>query len=96
MVVATQETLKGMSRDFDTIKAATDTFVQFANKKIKEQDEDTELEKVEATLPRNRARKKKIMSGEMAQEEALTEAESDYKVQVHNQIIDTVTDSIRR
>ncbi|XP_042166589.1 VPS10 domain-containing receptor SorCS1-like [Oncorhynchus tshawytscha] len=31
--------------------AAADTFVQFANKKIKEQDEDTELEEVEATLP---------------------------------------------
>lgn len=65
MVVATQETLKGMSRDFDNIKAATDTYVQLANKKIKEQD-DTELEEVEATLPQKRARKKIIISGETA------------------------------
>lgn len=80
MVVATQETLKGMARDLDPIKAATDTFVQFTNKKIKEQDEDTELEEVEATLPQKKARKKKIMSGETAQDEALTEAESASKV----------------
>ena len=76
VVVATQETLKGTSRDVDTINAITDTFVQFANKNINEQDEDTELEEVEATLPQKRARKKEIMSGEMAQDEALTETES--------------------
>ena len=51
---------------------------------------------MEATLPQKRARKKKIMSGEMSQDEALTEAENVYKVQVHNQIMDTVTDGIHR
>lgn len=47
-------------------------------------------------MPQKGARKKKIMSGKMTQDEALTEAESAYKVQVHNQIMDTVTDSILR
>jgi hypothetical protein len=41
MVVATQETPNDMSRGFNTIKETADTFVQFANKNIKEQDEDT-------------------------------------------------------
>ncbi|MGH0175548.1 UNVERIFIED_CONTAM: hypothetical protein FKN15_019912 [Acipenser sinensis] len=90
MVVATQDNLKGIARDFYAIKAAADTFVQWANYNIQEQDEETEG--VEAILPQKRARKKKNMPGEMAQDEALTEVESAYKVEVHNQIMDTVTD----
>ncbi|KAJ8346852.1 hypothetical protein SKAU_G00282530 [Synaphobranchus kaupii] len=95
MVVSTEEQLKGMARDFENVKAAADTFVQWANRKVQEQDEETELE-FEATLPLKRARKKKTMPGEMAQDETFTHAESAYRIDVHNQIMDTVIESIHR
>ena len=66
MIVSTEAQLKGMARDFEKVKAAADTFVQWVNRKLQEQDEETELE-LETTLPMKRARKKKTMLGEMAQ-----------------------------
>jgi hypothetical protein len=67
MIVSTEAQLKGMARDFGKVKAAADTFVQWVNRKLQEQDEETELE-LESTLPMKRARKKITMPGEMAQD----------------------------
>lgn len=49
MVVTTQDSLKEMSRDFQSVKAAADGFVTWANERFKEQDKDTEFT-VEAAL----------------------------------------------
>ena len=49
---------------------------------------------VEATLPKKISRKKKTMPGEMVEDEASTDAEMAYTVEVHNQVMDTVTESI--
>jgi len=74
MVVTTQDSLKAISRDFQSVKAAEDAFVTWANERFKEQDKDTELT-VEAVLPLKRRRKVKNMPGEMAHDETLSNAE---------------------
>lgn len=58
MVVATQDNFTGMARDFQTVKAAADKFVQWINEIIQVQDKETELE-MEAALLQKRTRKKK-------------------------------------
>ena len=95
MVVAAETQLKDMSRDFHKVKAAADTFVQWANNQTQEQNEETELE-AEASLPQKRGRKKKSMPGEMCRDEAVTDAETSYEIYVHNQIMDTVLGSIHQ
>lgn len=89
MVLTTQDAVKNMARDF---KSAADTFVRWANAKLMAE-EDCELES-EATLPRKR--KRKMMAGEMASDESLTDANSAYEVEVHNQVMDTITESIQQ
>ena len=51
-------------------------------------DEGTIIE-VEAALPQKRIKKNKGMAGEMAQDEALSNTERAYEVNVHNIILDT-------
>ncbi|KAF7646557.1 hypothetical protein LDENG_00185590 [Lucifuga dentata] len=92
MVVATQENLKGMVRDF---KHAADKFVQWTNERIKEQGKETEVE-VETGLPQKGQRREKGLSGETTHDEALKEAKRAYEVNVHNQILDTAVEPIHR
>ena len=97
MVTTTQENVEGIKRDFEGVKVAADTFVQWANEKLQLlQDEnqlETELE-VQSQLPQKRVRKKKIMPGEVAPDETLTDADRAYEVEVHNQILDQVSQSL--
>ena len=51
---------------------------------------------MQTALPERRFRKKKRMPGELAEDEQLASADTDFKVKVHNVIVDTVTDSIHR
>ncbi|XP_069368917.1 zinc finger MYM-type protein 1-like [Paralichthys olivaceus] len=67
MVMSTQEALKEMGRDFQTVKDATESIVKWANDKLEEQDEEMGME-VEVSLPQRRQQKKKSMPGEMAQD----------------------------
>ena len=71
MVVKTEEKLKSMARDFESVKIAANTFVHWANEKLQELEDDAELE-VEATLPQKRLRKKIRMPGELAEDEIIT------------------------
>ena len=48
MVMATQEGLKNLARVFETVKAAADTFVQWANDQIETREVEVE---VESALP---------------------------------------------
>ena len=73
-MIATQESLKNIARDFTTGKAAADTFVKWTDKNIAEREEGTDIE-VEAALPQKRTKKKKSRAEEMAQDEALSDAE---------------------
>ncbi|KAJ4948401.1 hypothetical protein JOQ06_019935 [Pogonophryne albipinna] len=77
MVTSTQDTLKSLGRDFESVKKAADTFVNWTNTEIQERD-DTDIE-VEATLPQKRRRMKKVLPGEMAQDETLDDAEKSYE-----------------
>lgn len=94
MVLTTQDAVKNMARDFKSVKTAADIFVQWANAKLMAE-EDCELE-LEAILPQKRKRKRKIMAGEMASDESLTDGNSAYEVEVHNQVMDTITESIQQ
>lgn len=84
--MSTQDVMKNMARDFKLVKQAADTFIQWAN---------AQLELV-AALPQKRKRKRKMMADEMTSDESLTDANSAYEVEVHNQIMDTITESIHR
>ncbi|RXN11863.1 hypothetical protein ROHU_010362 [Labeo rohita] len=78
MVMSTQDALKKMARDFQAVKAAADDFVKWANEKLEQQDEETDME-VEAALPQKR-RKKKAMPGEMSQDDTIIDAERAYEI----------------
>lgn len=65
MIVGAESQLKNISRDFQEVKTAADTFVQWANNNL---NDENELE-VEAYLPQKRGRKKKSMPGEMCRDE---------------------------
>ena len=95
MVATAEAELKEMTRDFQSIKTAADKFIQWANNKIGEESEETELE-VETTLPQKRGRRKKSMPGERSRDEAVTDAEASYKIEVHNRIMDTVAGSMHQ
>ena len=84
--MAAETQLKDLSRDSHKVKAAADTFVQWANNQTQEQNEETELE----------AEKKKSMPGEMCRDGAVTDAETSYEIDVHNRIMDTVLGSIHQ
>lgn len=95
MVIATQESLKSIARDFSSVKAAADTFVKWTNKNIEEREEGTDIE-VETVLPQKRAKKTKSRAEEMAQDEPLNDAERAYEVNVHHSILDTAVEAIHR
>ena len=58
MVTTTQKNLEGIKRDFEGIKVAADTFVQWANEKLQDENQlETELE-VQSELPQKRVKKK--------------------------------------
>ncbi|KAJ8362303.1 hypothetical protein AAFF_G00384480 [Aldrovandia affinis] len=95
MVIATQDSLKKITRDFTTVKAAADTFVKWANENLEEREGGADIE-VENSLPQKRTKKKKNMAGEMAQDEALSDALRAYEVNVHHPILDTASEAIHR
>lgn len=68
--------MKKCVRDFSGVKEAADEFVEWANELLEK--EDCEME-VEVVLP-EKLLKKKIMPGEVAEDEPLTVAERDFEV----------------
>ncbi len=84
MVLSTQDALKNINRDFESVKIAADNFFKWANAELMS-DEECELE-VEETLPEKQKRKK-MMPGEMASDESFIDANSAYEAGVHNQSI---------
>ncbi len=93
MVMSTQDALKQIAIDFQAVKDAADIFVKWANEKIEELDEETDME-VETALPQKRMKKKKTMPGEMAQDETMNDPEKAYEVKVHNEVLDTTIEAI--
>ena len=63
MVKTPQNTSQNISRDFNGIKDAAQTFVQWANKKLRDEENELVMD-VEDTLPQKRVRKKKLLPGE--------------------------------
>ncbi len=93
--MSTHDDLKQISRDFQAVKDAADNFVKWANEKIEELDEETDIE-IETVLPQKRMKKKKTMPGEMAHDETMNDAEKANEVKVHNEIFDTAIEAIHR
>lgn len=94
LVVGTQESLKKCARDFRGVQRAADQFVVWANEKLQDH-ADCEVE-VQAGLPEKRVKKKKAMAGELAVDETPSDPASEYEIKVHNVILDTVAESIKR
>ena len=78
LVVGTKDELKKYVWDFIGIKEAADQFVEWANELLEK--EDCEMEVV--ALPEKRLKKKKIMPGEVTEDEPLTVAERDFDVTI--------------
>ena len=93
MVRETHQQLQNFVRDFDAVKEAADKFVNWANSRFKS--EDAEVEVMDA-LPEKHLKKKKAMLGEYAEELATTDALVDYRIKVHNIILDTATTCMHR
>lgn len=94
MVTETHNKLKDFVRDFDTVKDAADNFVKWANGGF--QNVDSEME-VQAALPPKRMKKRKTMPGESADEENTTaDSLTDYRINVHNIILDAVSECMHR
>lgn len=70
------------------MERAANSFMQWSNDKLQEQDEDNELE-VQAEMPQKRTKKRKTMPWYHDRD-----AERVYKTKVHSVIMDTVTESI--
>ncbi|XP_061568576.1 cyclin Dx [Cololabis saira] len=77
LVEGTEEGLRECARDFEGVKCAADEFVKWANGKL-EEEEECELA-VQTALPEKRFRKKKRMPGELAEDEQLASADTDFK-----------------
>ncbi|KAI2646611.1 GMP reductase [Labeo rohita] len=91
LVTGTEESLRKCARDFQGVMRAADDFVERANG-ILEKLEDSEAE-VQTSLPEKRIRKHKRQPGELAQDEPIANADTDYKINIHNVILDTVIES---
>lgn len=90
-MTGTEDSLRKCARDFEGVKRAADDFVEWANGILEKlQDSDAE---VQTTLPEKRIRKHKRQPGELAQDEPIANADIDYKINIHNVILDTVIES---
>lgn len=91
LVMGAQDSLKSCNRDMDGVTKAANIFVEWANKEL---EENGSKEVVQGALPEKKIRKKKSMPGEVAEEEHSLNTEDQYRIKVHNVILDTVTQSI--
>lgn len=92
-VAKTEDRLITFSRDFDGVQRAAKVFVDWANDSLEVMSDEFE---VESELPEKRVKKKKAMPGELARDEPLPGAETDFRIKVHNVILDTIKESIHR
>lgn len=76
----------------DGVTNAATVFAEWANKKLEESGSE---EVVQMDLPQIQIRKRKTMPGEVAEEQYGLSAEDQYRVKVHNIILDTVAESIQ-
>ena len=77
----------------DAVTKATNVFVEWAKDKLEGNKSE---EVVQAALPQRKFRKKKrYMPGEEAEKEHTLIGEDQYRIRVHNIILDTVTESIQ-
>ncbi|KAL1251688.1 hypothetical protein QQF64_019484 [Cirrhinus molitorella] len=82
LVTGTEESLRKCARDFQGVMRAADDFVERASG-ILEKLEDSEAE-VQTSLPEKRIRKHKRQLSELTQDEPMANADTDYKINIHN------------
>ncbi|KAK0154533.1 Zinc finger MYM-type protein 1 [Merluccius polli] len=92
LVMGAIDSLKTCTRDMDGVTKAANVFAEWANKKL---EESGSKDMVQVDLPEIKIRKRKTMPGEVAEEWHELSAEDQYRVKVHNIILDTVTESIQ-
>ena len=84
MVETTQNTLQKLTRDFNGIKDAAQTFVQWANKKLSDEEKDFVMN-IEDALPQKSVRKK-VLPGGKCEDESLHDPEKNYEVESHTKL----------
>ncbi|XP_040911494.1 uncharacterized protein LOC121193318 [Toxotes jaculatrix] len=92
LVIGALDRQKTCNRDMDGVTKAANVFAEWANKKL---EESGSKEMVQVDLHEIRIRKRKTMPGEVAEEQHGLSAEDQYRIKVHNIILDTVTESIQ-
>lgn len=94
LVTGTEDSLRKFTRDIEGVKRAADTFVEWANGMLeKRQDSYAEAQ---TALPEKRIKRMKRKPGELAEDEPIADADMDYKIHVHNVILDTAVETIHR
>ncbi|XP_065672002.1 uncharacterized protein LOC136089840 [Hydra vulgaris] len=91
MVKATISEIQTQSRNFDQVKVAADHFINVSATILDEKECDCVIQ---TDLPMVRKRIRKVMAGELANDDPLTDPLKKFEVEVHNDILDTVLRSL--
>lgn len=87
------EKLVKIQRDMDGVNLSGDVFVQQMNSELHKFNLDIV---VEEHFPKIRSRKRKILPGELAEDYIINDQLNKFTVDVHNKILDTIVESMRR
>lgn len=87
------EKLIQIQRDMDGVKLSGDIFVQQIKSELNQFNLDVE---VEEHFPKIRSRKRKILPGELVEDNIINDQLQKFTVNVHNTILDTIVESMRR
>ena len=93
MVQDTVHELSLIDRDFDDIFQAATHFSETVNRELENRNLDFE---VETALKEKRIRTKKQLSGELAPDEPIRNAKDNFRVNVHNMVMDQVISSLKQ
>jgi hypothetical protein len=97
-VMSTLAELRLIQRDIKGVEAAVSNFIEWTSKKLDERCETEEIDNdivIEEQFPEKRLKRKKIMAGEMTQDEPIADAFNNFTVHVHNNITDQVVESLK-
>ncbi|CAI6358093.1 unnamed protein product [Macrosiphum euphorbiae] len=94
MVSSTITYLQEISRDFQRVKEATDSFIVWAEKELEEVDCDEILESQFPDESSVRRKIKKKMPGEVSRDQLIINPLEKFKITVHNIVLDTIINKL--
>lgn len=92
MVSSTTTYLQEISRDFQKVKEATDSFIVWAEKELEQVDEILESEFPDESLVRRKIKKK--LPGEISSDQFIINPIEKYKITVHNIVLDSIINKL--